>query len=139
MTPVRRRIVYAVSYESIGVVLSTAILIALSGSGLFAAGTLSVAASAIALVWNVAFNSAFEAWERRQPRRGRPARLRVAHAVLYETGLTLILVPVVALWLNVPLAEALLYDMTLVAFFGVYTFVFTWAFDRVFGLPDSAR
>jgi len=29
-------------------------------------------------------------------------------------------------------------DLGLVIFFLVYTFVFNWAFDRVFGLPASA-
>jgi uncharacterized membrane protein len=38
----------------------------------------------------------------------------------------------------VSLWQALLYDAALLLFFLVYTFVFNWAFDRVFGLPASA-
>ena len=30
-------------------------------------------------------------------------------------------------------------DLGLVVFFLVYTFVFNWLFDHVFGLPASAR
>ena len=49
------------------------------------------------------------------------------------------LVPLVAWWYSVSLWQALLMDLALLVFFLVYTFVFTWAFDRVFGLPASAR
>ena len=43
-----------------------------------------------------------------------------------------------AQWLNVSLWEALVMDLGLVVFFLVYTFVFNWVFDHVFGLPASA-
>jgi uncharacterized membrane protein len=50
-----------------------------------------------------------------------------------------LLVPLIAWWLDVTLWQALLADLGLMAFFFFYTMVFTWAFDRVFGLPASAR
>ena len=34
--------------------------------------------------------------------------------------------------------DALVMDLGLVVFFLVYTFVFNWAFDAIFGLPASA-
>ena len=34
--------------------------------------------------------------------------------------------------------EALVADIGILLFFLVYTVVFTWAFDRVFGLPQAA-
>jgi len=43
-----------------------------------------------------------------------------------------------AWWLDVSLWQALVMDLGLVVFFLVYTFVFNWAFDAVFGLPASA-
>lgn len=64
---------------------------------------------------------------------------RVAHAVIFETGLVLMLVPLIAWWLGIGLWEALVMDLALVVFFLVYTFAFNWAFDAVFGLPASAR
>ena len=139
LSPLRRRILYALLFESSGIVLSTLLLMALSGADATASGTLSALAAVIALAWNLAFNAAFEAWERHQPRKGRPLALRIAHAALFEAGLTAILVPVVAWWLGVTLWQALVYDLAIVVFFGVYALVFTWGFDRVFGLPASAR
>lgn len=48
------------------------------------------------------------------------------------------LVPLIAWWLGVGLWHALVMDLGLVLFFLGYTFAFTWAFDRVFGLPATA-
>ncbi len=93
----------------------------------------------IALVYNFAFNCGFEAWERRQSRRGRNFRRRLAHGALFEIGLSLLLVPFLAWWMQVGLIEAFLYDAGLTLMFAVYTVVFTAGFDRVFGLPASAR
>jgi uncharacterized membrane protein len=139
LPPLRRRILCAVLFEGLGIVLSTLLLMAISGADAAASGSLSALAAGIALAWNLAFNAAFEAWEHRQPRKGRPLALRIAHAALFEAGLTAILVPIVAWWLGVTLWQALVYDLAIVVFFGVYALVFTWAFDRVFGLPASAR
>lgn len=63
---------------------------------------------------------------------------RLAHGAGFEGGLTLILVPVMALWLNTSPLNAFLANLGLLAFFFIYAIAFTWAFDRVFGLPDSA-
>ena len=95
-------------------------------------------ASAIAILWNLSFNALFERWESRQKVRGRSLRRRIAHAIGFEGGLVAFLVPVFAWWLDVSLWQALVMDLGLVVFFLVYTFVFNWVFDRVFGLPASA-
>jgi len=91
-------------------------------------------------IWTISssFNAMFERWESRQAVRGRSVRRRVAHAIGFEGGLALFLIPLVAWGLGVSLVEAFWLDLGLLAFFLVYTFVFNWAFDRVFGLPASA-
>ena len=48
------------------------------------------------------------------------------------------LVPLMAYWLDTTLLGAFLADLGILAFFFVYAIAFTWAFDRVFGLPRSA-
>ena len=84
------------------------------------------------------FNHAFERWESRQLVRGRSLARRVAHALMFEGGLVLMLVPLIAWWLDVGLWHALVMDLGLVLFFLAYTFTFTWAFDKLFGLPATA-
>ena len=64
---------------------------------------------------------------------------RIAHGIGFEGGLALILLPVMAYWLDVSLWAAFLADLGLLAFFFVYTVAFTWAFDRIFGLPLWAQ
>ena len=48
------------------------------------------------------------------------------------------LVPVMALWLDTTFLAAFLANLGLLAFFFVYAIGFTWVFDKVFGLPQSA-
>ena len=95
--------------------------------------------SAIAVSWNLAWNSLFESWEARQPERGRNIKRRIMHALGFEFGLLAILVPVMAWWLEISLWHAFVLDMGLLIFFVFYTFVFSLAFDKIFGLPLSAQ
>ncbi|MNJ74725.1 Bacterial Transmembrane Pair family protein [compost metagenome] len=85
------------------------------------------------------YNWAFEYWEARQAQRRRTLWRRFVHALGFEGGLVLILLPVVAGWLQISLWAALLTNLALFLFFFVYAFVFQWAFDRLFDVPDSAR
>ncbi|WP_157271333.1 PACE efflux transporter [Azohydromonas aeria] len=139
MQGVWRRVVYVGLYEAIAIVLAGAGFMLMSDAGALHAGGLSALCSAVAVAWNVVFNHAFERWESRQAVRGRSVRRRVAHAIGFEGGLAAILVPVIAWWLDVSLWQSLAMDLSLLLFFLVYTFVFNWAFDRVFGLPRSAQ
>lgn len=134
-----RRVVYISLYEVLAIALAGLGLMLMSGESLAASGALATATSAVAVVWNLVFNSLFERWEARQPVKGRSVKRRVAHAVVFEAGLVLMLVPLIAWWLDIGLWQALVMDLALVVFFLVYTFVFNWAFDAVFGLPASAR
>ena len=99
---------------------------------------LAVVLSSVALGWSYTFNSLFERWESRQSFRGRSFARRLAHGLGIEGGLTVILVPVMAVWLDITLLNAFIANLGLLALFFVYAIVFTWAFDRMFGLPSSA-
>ena len=134
-----RKLVFAFAFESLGILLTTGFLLALSGATATQSLILSVLGAAIALAWNFTFNAVFERWEAHQTVRGRPLGLRIAHALLFEGGLTIISVPVVAWWLDIGLLQALSYEIGLIILFVVYTYLFTWGFDRLFGLPLSAR
>lgn len=139
MQGIRRRIVYVTLYEGVAIAATTLGVSVFGGHSAGEAGVVAVVSSAIAVAWNLAFNTVFEAWEARQPVRGRSVPRRIAHAALFECGLTVFLVPMIAWVLDVSLWRALVYDIGLLSFFLVYTYGFTWAFDRVFGLPASAR
>ena len=138
MTPVTRKIVFALTFESLGILLASGALLLMSDASTSQSLILSTLAAAVALGWNYLFNLAFERWEARQPIKGRPLRLRTVHALLFEGGLTLLMVPVMAWWLQVGLLQTLSYEIILIVLFILYTYAFTWGFDRLFGLPNSA-
>ena len=102
-------------------------------------GGMAIAASTLAIIWNVTFNTLFEKWEATQPVKGRSIGRRIAHALGFEGGLAVILIPLMAWWFNVSLWEATVMEAGLLVFFLCYTYVFNWCFDRVFGLPASAQ
>lgn len=135
----KRKLVYVCIFETIAIAICTVGFALQSGKSLAHAGALSVANSVIAVLWNLLFTSLFEAWEARQQVGGRSVRRRIAHATFFEAGLLLLLVPLSAVWLDITLPHALLMNIGFAAFFLVYTFLFNWGFDRVFGLPASAR
>jgi uncharacterized membrane protein len=138
MSPNQRRVLQAVLYEAFAIAFVGPVLSVVFDKP--AASTLGLAfvLSSIALAWNYVFNAVFERWESRQPVRGRSFARRLAHGLGFEGGLVVILVPVMALWLNTSARTAFVANLGLLAFFFVYAIVFTWAFDRVFGLPASA-
>lgn len=139
MTPTRRKIVYAVSFEALGTLVVSSYLWLVSEASPASSFVLSILTATIALGWSFVFNTGFEAWEARQVVRGRSLARRTAHAILFEGGLVLLLLPVMAWWLGVTVWQALVYEAGLIVLFIGYTNLFTWGFDRVFGLPASAR
>jgi uncharacterized membrane protein len=134
-----RRLIHATLYEAIAIALVTG-AVALSGHAQAGTGlSLSVAMSVLAMLWNMAYNAMFEAWERRQPSTVRTWQRRGLHALGFEGGLMLLTIPVIMWMLEVGLWQAVVADASLVVFFLGYTFAFNWAFDRVFGLPLATK
>ncbi|MDM1697286.1 PACE efflux transporter [Thiopseudomonas alkaliphila] len=137
MQGLKRKLVYVSLFETVAIVLTT-LLLMLLGHDSAHSGAVSVVISVIAVVWNLIWNYSFEAWERRQTVKGRSIRRRLVHAVGFESGLALMTIPLLAWWLSIGVFEALALDIGLLLFFLLYTFVFNWGFDRIFGLPESA-
>jgi uncharacterized membrane protein len=138
MQGIKRKIVYVALYEAIAIACTTAGLAGVGGHDTGAAGLASVLASVTAVIWNVVYNTLFEAWEARQGTRGRSVLRRVVHAIGFEGGLVLAIVPMFAWALGTSLLDAFVLDIGLVVFFMLYSFAFNWAFDLVFGLPKAA-
>ncbi|MBS7813493.1 PACE efflux transporter [Roseococcus pinisoli] len=136
MRSVRDRIRHALLFEAIGL----AIVIVFGGPlfGLSTAdiGVIAVGSATVATVWNYIYNLGFDHAMRRltgQTRKG--LWVRVGHAVLFEAGLLIILLPPIAWYLNISLAEAFIMDLAIAAFYVAYAFLFNLAYDRVFPIP----
>ena len=138
MSPITRRVLQAILYEVFAIAfVGPALSLAFDKPQASTFG-LAVVLSTIALAWNYVFNWMFERWEARQAVGGRSFARRLAHGAGFEGGLVIILVPVMSFWLEITPAEAFVANLGLLVFFFFYAIVFTWAFDRVFGLPASA-
>ncbi len=139
MTPLIRKITYAVSFETLGILVAGSGLLLMSDASPGQSFLLSAISAAVAMGWSLIYNAIFERWEARQTVKGRPLSRRALHAMLFEGGLTLLLVPVLSWWLDISLLHAVTLEAGLIAMFIAYTYLFTWAFDAIFGLPPSAR
>lgn len=139
LSPWKRRALQAVLYELFAVLFVGPGLALVFAQPMLNTLALAVFMSTVALVWNYVFNALFERWEARQSVKGRSWRRRLAHGIGFEGGLVVMLVPVMAWGLETTLWAAFVADLVIFAFFFVYAIGFTWAFDRVFGLPASAQ
>lgn len=134
----KRRVIFVGLYELIAIAVSSLLFMAI-GQDAGASGVMAVAASTIAIGWNLAFNWLFEKWEAGQSQKGRSLLRRIVHAIGFEGGIAAMLIPLMAWWFNISLWEATVLEAGILVFFMVYTFAFNWAFDRIFGLPASAQ
>lgn len=134
------RIRQAVSFEIIGLLIVTPLFACAFEHPMGDMGTLALIGATAATGWNYLFNLVFDyvliSW-RGDPRKTLP--LRVSHAVLFEVTLLVILLPLFAWWLSLPLVAALLMDLSFAAFYMGYAFVFTWGYDTLFPPPSVDR
>ena len=125
---VSERVVHALLFEGLAVLLFSPLIALVSGKSLAHSGALTLMMSFVAVLWNMLFSAGFESLERRRGWR-RTLRLRLAHACLFEVGLIVALVPMIAWWMQVDLLQALMLDIGLVLLFLPYTLMFNWLYD----------
>ena len=138
MQGAKRKVVQALLYELVGALFVSPVIAFAFDESMVYSGTLALLLSLVALSWNMLFNSLFEYWEARQVRRTRTLGRRLLHSLGFEGGLALMLVPLMAWWLDISWLQALVADLGLLLFFFFYAFAFQWAFDLLFGVPASA-
>ncbi|MBU2961190.1 PACE efflux transporter [Citreicella sp. C3M06] len=133
MRSTSERLFHAITFEIFGILLVVPLGALAFGLHLTTVGLLSITLASIATLWNYAYNIVFDRallrW--RGDLRKTPA-LRVLHAVLFEAGLLMVSLPLIALSLGVGLIEALLMEAGLALFYLVYAFVFNWGWDKAF-------
>lgn len=131
------RIRHAVSFEIIGIIIATPLAAFAFHLHAGDSAIIIVASATIAMVWNYFYNLGFDhLMQRFTGGTAKTARIRVVHAILFELGLLIIMLPLVALYLQISLWQALVMDVALALFYMGYAFVFNWAYDRVFPLPE---
>lgn len=124
------RFFQALAFEVLAVAICAPLGAWLMGYSLGHIGVLTLMISLIAMSWNMLFNLVFD---RAQRRMGfdRTLAARAVHAVMFEVGLVLAVVPLAAWWLDIGLWEAFVLDIGIALFFLPYTFAFNWTYDHL--------
>ncbi|MGC5701336.1 multidrug/biocide efflux PACE transporter [Pseudomonas sp. NFXW11] len=122
------RIFQAVGFELLAVLICTPLLSWIMDKPMTDMGLVTLGVGLLALSWNVIFNSLFDRLLKalRQAHNG---WTRVVHALLFEGGLVLFAVPLIAWWLDISLLQALILDLGVLLFFLPYTYVYHWGYD----------
>ncbi|WNI57727.1 PACE efflux transporter [Enterobacter bugandensis] len=124
----KERIFHAVIFEVTANVIIALSLVWLMNVSVLQSGSLSVISALTATVWNFFFNKLFDALQKKHQFQ-RTFLVRAIHAVGFETGLIISLIPVAMFMLNLTIAEAFFVEIGLVLFFLPYTMLFNWLYD----------
>ena len=124
------RVCQAIGFEVFAVLMCTPLFAWLMDKPLLDMGVVTLANCFIALGWNVLFNGMFDRLRERFAM-GLNGWTRVLHALLFEGGLVIVSVPLVAWWLNISMLQALILDIGVLLFFLPYTYVYHWGYDVV--------
>lgn len=137
MRTAKDRVRHAVSFEIIALFIVTPAGAWALGRPLLDIGIVSAVSATIATVWNYFYNLLFDhamLAARGDVRKTVP--IRIAHAVLFETGLLVVLLPFIAWYLSVSWTAAFMMDVSFAIFYLVYAFVFNWLYDVTFPVPN---
>lgn len=126
----KRRIIHALSYEVILLVIIAIALSFIFDMPLEVTGVLGIAMALSSLIWNMVFNHYFEKFEAKRQLK-RTVGVRVLHAIGFEGGLMLATIPMVAYALNMTLWQAIVLDFSLTVCILLYTFIFQWCYDVI--------
>jgi uncharacterized membrane protein len=126
----RRRLIHAISYEVILLVIIAIALSFIFSMPLEVTGILGVIMAIISVIWNMIFNHYFEKVEHKYQWK-RTIPVRILHAVGFEGGLMLATIPIIAYMMKMSFIDALILDFGLTMCILVYTFIFQWCYDML--------
>lgn len=126
----KRRIIHALSYEMILLVIIAIALSFIFDMPMEVTGTLGIAMAVTSVIWNMVFNHFFEKFEANRQLK-RTVGVRILHAIGFEGGLMLVTIPMVAYALEMSIWQAILTDFSMTLCILIYTFIFQWCYDAI--------
>jgi uncharacterized membrane protein len=125
---ITERLCQAIGFEGLALLICTPLLVWITGRPALEMGAVTLGISLLALSWNVIFNSLFDRLKARlQWTDG--GWTRIVHALLFEGGLIILAVPLIAALMKISLLEAFILDIGVLLFFLPYTYVYHWGYD----------
>ena len=139
MRTLKDRIRHTLLFEIIAV-----IIVSIGGSWILnrpmeTIGALTLMFSALAMGWNLLFNWLFDHWDlkyRNMAKRG--FVVRAVHASLFELGMVIAGIFLVAWWLDISYWQAFIIDVGFSVFFLFYAYAYNWLYDHIFPVPRPA-
>ena len=129
----RDRIRHAVGFEIIALILSIPIMSFFFSFDIKDIGGIAIVGSIMATIWNYGFNIVFDKGMVRFKRSTfKTPAIRVLHVLLFESGLLMLYLPMVAWYLGISLWQAFIMDASLVGFYLFYNLSYNWAYDKIF-------
>ena len=126
----KERLLHAVGFEALAILIVSPLAAIIMDKPLFQMGSVALALSTLAMIWNMIYNALFDRLFPRD-RVTRGLGLRIIHALCFEGGFILIGLPVVALMLGIGLLQAFMLEVGFFLFFLPYTVVYNWIWDRL--------
>ena len=127
---ITERVFQALGFEGLALLICTPLLVWITGRPALEMGAVTLGISLLALSWNVVFNSLFDRLKTHL-QLANSGWTRVLHALLFEGGLILLAVPLIAALMNISLLEAFILDIGVLLFFLPYTYVYHWGYDVI--------
>lgn len=133
MRTVKDRIRHTLGFEIIGLIVFVPLASWLFGFDIQAIGLIAVVGSIIATLWNYFYNLLFDhAMLNIRGNVSKTVPIRVLHAFLFEGGLLVLFLPMIAWYLGISLWEAFMMDITMTTFYLIYAFIYNWSYDKMF-------
>lgn len=128
---------HAVSFELVALVLVIPLGAFVFDTPIEQIGVVSIVGATLATLWNMIYNHVFDhvlqyfcGTTLKSPKQ------RILHALLFELGLLIVLMPFFAWYLEVSLWQAFVMDFSFALFYVLYALVFNWVYDILFPLPE---
>ncbi len=102
-------------------------------------GALAILLALKAMLFGLIYNWFFDRWDARAGRvpTQRTFIRRILHAAGFECGLVLTSLPLVMWWLGLTILQALAMDFAVTLIVVIYTFAYSWSYDRLCPVPQS--
>ncbi|MGR3516453.1 PACE efflux transporter [Sulfitobacter pontiacus] len=134
------RLRHAISFEVIALILVIPAGAILFNVPLHDFGVVGIVSATLATLWNLGYNVLFDLALQRLTGTTLKSRIvRVLHALAFEAGLLMVLLPFIAWYLGISLWDAFVLDIALAAFYLVYAYVFNLIYDTLFPLPEWSQ
>ena len=128
------RVIHMLGFEVFGIIIFTPFAMFVLNESILHIGILAIIVSLIAMIWNLIYNYIFDLVESslNGHRSIRKIFMRIVHALLFEAGLLIVTIPLVAYWLDMSLLSAFLVDIAFVVFYLIYAFFYNYIFDKIY-------